>query len=218
MDLLSAVGLVTKRRADLFSQAKLLAEKTTDGPALEKRMALQSKVLVKGLRDKMMKWEEYERTVTDKTIISALAAVYLGAGEANPQAKMEKAWPSILGDMLPPLMEFLEETKVALDNGTILTGDQTEEFREGVGSWAGLVARVIRYLSTPVYSFFNLGEFFVRREQGNQEMKRYDRHDSRVCPECQNYAAQGWQPIGSLPMPGRDCRCYDRCRCSVEYR
>ena len=218
MDLLSAVGLVTKRRVDLFSQAKVLAEKTKTQPALEERMTTQSKVLVKGLRDKLMKWEEYERTLTDKTIVAALAAVYLGAGESQPQQKMERAWPTVIGDMLPPLMKFLEETRTAIDNGTILVGDSTENFREGVGSWAGLVSRVIRYLANPSYSFFALGDYYVRQGQGVREMRRVDRGDGRVCPDCQEFATEGWQPVGSLPMPGRDCQCYDRCRCRMEYR
>ena len=218
MELLSAVGLVTKRRATLLNQAKVIALKTKSQEALEERMTTQSKVLVKGLRDKLMKWEEYERAVTDKTLISALAAVYLGAGDADPDGKMEKAWPTVLGDMLPPLMEFLGETKEAIDSGSIMLGNQTEEFREGVASWRGLLTRLIRYLANPSYSFFKLGEFFVKREQGVREMRRINSGDGRVCPDCRLFSYVGWLPIGGLPMPGRQCRCHDRCRCGVEYR
>jgi hypothetical protein len=218
MELLSAVGQATKRRATLFNQAVVVAKKSKDQSTLEERMAVQAKVLVKGLRDKLMKWEEYERSVTDKTLISALASVYLGAGDSDPESKMEKAWPTVLGDMLPPLMEFLDETKGAIDGGTIMLGNQTEEFREGVGSWVGLVTRLIRYLANPSYSFFKLGEFYVKREQGYREMRRINKGDARVCPDCRLYSYVGWVPVGGLPMPGRQCRCYDRCRCGVEYR
>jgi len=218
MELLSAVGLVTKRRAILFNQAIIVAKKVKEQSALEERMASQSKVLVKGLRDKLMKWEEYERAVTDKTLISALASVYLGAGDSDPEGKMEKAWPTILGDMLPPLMEFLDETKDAIDSGVIMVGNQTEEFREGVGSWVGLLTRLIRYLANPSYSFFKLGEFYVKRDQGFREMRRVSQGDGRVCPDCRLFSYAGWLPLGGLPMPGRQCRCYDRCRCEVEYR
>ena len=218
MDLLSAVGMVTKRRPDYYGQAETLAKKTGSQEALEERMTKESKTLVKGLRDKQLKWGEYERSLMDKTLVSALAAVYLGAGDSNPKAKMEKAWPVIVGDMMPPLVKFLDETKKSLDNGTILLGSQTEDFREGVGSWLGLVGRVIRYIANPSYSFFDLGRLYVREEQGYKEMRRVDRHDSKVCPDCRNYAGQGWQPIGTLPMPGRECQCYDYCRCRVEYR
>jgi hypothetical protein len=255
MDLLSAVGLATKRRADLFAQAKKLAAKTKDEEKLEEFMKLQAKVLVKGLRDKQMRWEEYERTLTDKTLVTALAAVYLGAGESQPSQKMEKAWPTIVGDMLPPLLKFLEETKYNLDNGNLLLGDKTVDFEEfsfdeiappdeviqGDGTtpeeqewldqptppaatrprpmgWGSLLNRVIRYIANPAYSFFNAGQALVRQEQGYREMRRVDRGDGRVCQDCRRYTSQGWQPIGTLPMPGRECRCYDRCRCRVEYR
>ena len=63
--------------------------------------------LVKGYRDKLMKWEEYERTLIDKTLVSALAAVILGVGTDKPEQKLEKSWPVIVGDMLPPLLTFL---------------------------------------------------------------------------------------------------------------
>jgi len=218
MDLLSAIGMVTKRRPDYYGQAETLAKKTGSQEALEERMTKESKALVKGLRDKQLKWSEYERSLMDKTLVSALAAVFLGAGDSNPRAKMEKAWPTIVGDMMPPLVKFLDETKASIDNGTILIGDQTEDFREGVGSWLGLVARVVRYIANPSYSFFDLGKYYVREEQGYKEMRRIDRHDSRVCPDCRGYAEQDWQPLGTLPMPGRECQCYDRCRCRVEYR
>jgi len=102
MDLLSLVSTVTKRRGDYFSQAKTLARKYKSQPALEDNMLKEARAIVLALRDKQIKWEEYQRSLVDKTLISALAAVYLGAKDAQPQAKMEKAWPMIVGDMLPP--------------------------------------------------------------------------------------------------------------------
>jgi hypothetical protein len=38
------------------------------------------------------------------------------------------------------------------------------------------------------------------------------------CGDCLDYAARGWQPVGTLPVPGQACRCGSRCRCSIEYR
>ena len=207
-------------------------------------MFVEAKALVLALRDKQIKWEEYQRALVDKTLISALAAVYLGAKDARPSDKMEKAWPMIVGDMLPPLIKFLGETKARLDADVLRVGDTTVEFADfipddilddpdydtdspamqaainsGNGrSWPGLFARVVRYLATPTFSFFNLGEYFVRQEQGFTDMRRVAKKDKRTCPDCKGYDAAGWQPIGSLPMPGRGCRCYDRCRCEIQYR
>ena len=37
------------------------------------------------------------------------------------------------------------------------------------------------------------------------------------CPECVQYARLGWQPSGTLPMPGEASSCLYNCQCSVEY-
>jgi len=254
MDLLSMVGMATKRRADYFEQARTLANKYKTQPILEERMKAESKGLTKGLRDKLMRWDEYERTMLDKTLTSALAAVALGTKNDKSNEKMEKAWPIIVGDMLPPLAKFLAETKEYIDNGTLRLGDQTVDFAdydldgaipgainldvdelEGINpeeegiteakqgraigqTWAGLANRVSRYIANPVYAFFCLGEYMFAQDQGNKEMRRVARMDKRTCKDCKNYDLQGWQPIGSLPMPGKGCTCYDHCRCFIEYR
>ena len=251
------VGLATRQRDTYFRQAERLAKKYPDLGKLEARMEAEGRVIVKGLRDRQMKFDEYERALVDKTLTSALAAVYLGAGSGRPKEKMEKAWPSIVGDMLPPLNVFLKETKDYLDDGTLKYGDDSLDFadpdlnrvldvdpdldpdfpeewmdtspaeqasiettqKRAVGkTWPSLFGRVLRYVSSPAYSFFQLGVFMDKQDGGYKEMRRISRHDPRVCPDCKNYDASGWQPLGSLPMPGKGCRCYDRCRCRIEYR
>jgi hypothetical protein len=254
MDLLSMVGMATKRRSDFFSQAKTLAQKYKEQPILEERMKAESLGLVKGLRDKLMKWDEYERTMLDKTLVSALAACILGLKDNLTDQKLEKAWPIIVGDMLPPLTKFLAETKEYIDSGVLRLGDQTVDFADynllgavpgamdltvdeigGINpeeegaqeasqgraqgkSWPGLADRVSRYLATPTFAFFALGEYMVAQGQGFKEMRRIAHRDKKTCIDCKNYGEQGWAPIGELPIPGKGCRCYDRCRCSIEYR
>jgi hypothetical protein len=246
--------MATKRRADYFQQARSLAQKYKEQPRLEERMKAESLGLVKGLRDKLMKWNEYERTVLDKTLTSALASVYLGSKDNKPSERMEKAWPIIVGDMLPPLTTFLAETREYIDSGVLRLGDQTVDFsdynllgavpgamdlsideigginpeEEGVQeasqgraqgkSWPGLADRVSRYLATPTFAFYSLGEYMVAQDQGFKEMRRIARRDKKTCIDCKNYGEEGWAPIGELPMPGKGCRCYDRCRCGIEYR
>lgn len=217
MDLLSMVGMATKRRGDYFAQAEAQVKKFRSQEQLEEQMMHEASVLVKGLQNKQMRWEEYERSLLDKTLISALSAVYLGSKDNRPQEKMEKAWPTIVGDMLPPLHDFLVTTKDAIDSGNIMIGDGTQEFAE-IASWPGLLMRVIRYIANPSFSFFNLGQYYTHQDLGYKEMRRVPKLDSRTCPDCVNFGRLGWQPIGTLPMPGRQCRCYDRCRCSIEYR
>ena len=254
MDLLSTVGLATKRREDYFSQAKALAKKYKTQESLEDMMAKDAMVVVKGLRDRQMRWEEYERAMLDKTLISALAAVYLGAGDSTPDSKMRKAWPTIVGDMLPPLVKFLSETQKYIDNGTLRLGDKTIDFAdydfEGVvpdanslindallgtnpaeqgaieaaktaatgRTWPSLLGRVVRYIANPTYSFYNLGSYMRHQEQGYKEMRRTGLQDKQTCRDCARYHEANWQPIGTLPMPGKGCMCFDNCRCSIEYR
>ena len=246
MDLLSAVGTVTKRRPDYYGQAETLAKKTGSQEALEERMLKESKALVKGLRDQQLKWSEYERSLMDKTLVSALAAVYLGSKDSKPREKMETAWPTIVGDMLPPLVKFMSETETYLKDGTLRLGDNTLEFdeipeevmpdsflsdddpqlsgdkeanqgRAQGKTWPSLAGRVARYTATSTFAFLALGAFLVAQQVGNKQMRRVARHDKRTCPDCLRYDEMGWQPIGTLPMPGKGCRCYDRCRCRIEY-
>ena len=251
------VGLATRQRETYFKQAERLAKQFPDLSKLEQRMEAESRVIVKGLRDQQMKYDEYERALVDKTLTSALAAVYLGAADNRPKDKMEKTWPSLVGGMLPPLNVFLKETKDYIDQGILKYHDDSidfsssdlnqvlgvnEEFdpeypnewgdelpseqadvettqRSAIGkTWPSLFGRVTRYTSTPAYSFFSLGVFMDHQEKGYKEMRRSCRRDARTCPDCNSYDAAGWQPIGSLPMPGRGCRCWDRCRCHIDYR
>ena len=254
MDLLSLVSMATKRRSDFFSQAKTLARKYKEQPILEERMKAESLGLVKGLRDKLMKWGEYERTILDKTLVSALAACILGIKDDNLDRKLEKCWPIIVGDMLPPLTKFLAETKTYIDSGVLRLGDQTVDFAdygllgavpgaidlgveeiEGINpeeegiqealqqraqgrSWPALADRVSRYMATPTFTFYTLGEYMVAQDQGFKEMRRVSKQDKKCCADCKLYDGMGWRPIGELPMPGKGCRCYDRCRCFIEYR
>jgi hypothetical protein len=254
MDLLSMVGMATKRRSDYFKQAETLARKYKEQPRLEERMRAESLGLVKGLRDKLMRWDEYERTMLDKTLTSALAACILGIKNDTTNQKLEKVWPIIVGDMLPPLIKFLSETKEYIDSGALRLGDQTVDFAdydllgaipgaidldvdelEGINpseegtleasqqraqgrTWPSLADRVSRYLATPTFSFFTLGEYMVAQDLGYKEMRRVAKADKKTCVDCKNYGEQGWAPIGELPMPGKGCRCYDRCRCYIEYR
>lgn len=246
MDLLSLVGQTTKRKGELISQAKDLAKKVKTQSRLERSMSSESKALVKSLRDKQIRWEEYSRSLVQKTLESALCSVYLGSEGLNVDRRLEEAWPTIIGDMLPPLVKFLAETKYRIDSGILLVGDQISDFAD-IGdledlpeellnedieeyepdgededkkgkTWKGLFYRVERYLSTPVYSFMALGLHLTRTSQGYKEMRRIPKKDKRTCDDCRNFAELGWQPIGSLPLPGRKCQCYDRCRCIIQYR
>lgn len=249
MDLLSLVGQITKRRGDLITQAEKLAQQAKSQGRLEAKMEEVARGLVKALRDGEVRWEEYSRSLIDNTLTAALAAVYLGASGSKPKSRMEEAFPTIVGDMVPPLKNFLDQTEDALNKGVLLVGDKALEFADGdlfedayypedsdesallalpesgppeqrrrKMTWPGVYSRVKRYVSSPTFSFHALGEALVKKDQGFKQMRRVAKKDPRTCPDCIRFERQGWQPIGSLPMPGKQCRCFDRCRCFIEYR
>ena len=53
-------------------------------------------------------------------------------------------------------------------------------------------------------------------DKGNEEEQRI-LHAAESCVDCIQYAALGWQPIGSLPKIG-DSQCRSRCRCTMSFR
>lgn len=221
MDILSLTGEVTRRRNDYFSQAENLAKREGDLEKLESRMKRDSLFLVKSLGKEQIRREEFFRTLTDKTLISALAAVYLATKENFPKAKMEKAWPTLIGSILPPLVNFRKDIEKNMEEGTLVAWEGNQFDFSAMGriiTWSGLATRVIRYLANPSHSFFSLGEFLVKEEQGFRLMRRVPRFDGKTCEDCLQFGRMGWQPMGTLPMPGQKCSCYDRCRCRMEYK
>ena len=43
-------------------------------------------------------------------------------------------------------------------------------------------------------------------------------HARDHCPDCIKYAFMGWQPLGTLPVPGEKSVCRANCRCTMEFR
>ena len=52
-------------------------------------------------------------------------------------------------------------------------------------------------------------------DRGNQ-LERRILHAAESCADCIQYAALGWQPIGTLPRIGQS-QCRTNCRCTFEY-
>lgn len=42
--------------------------------------------------------------------------------------------------------------------------------------------------------------------------------DAEHCSDCLGYYDRGWQPVGSLPVPGQQSQCLTYCRCNMLYR
>ena len=85
-------------------------------------------------------------------------------------------------------------------------------------SWEGVEFRLGNYLAAPVYSWYTQGEMANKQRTGFKEMSRECVCDKKTCRDCRNWAAMGWQPIGTLPLPGDRCQCLFNCRCGIDYR
>jgi len=239
MDFLSYVAGLTKRKPEILKQVKDVAEKTKTVEGLEEAMSKMSSSLVSAIREGKINSSEFFRSIADQLLIGSLAAVHLGSKGSKPDQTVEAEFPYAV-TRLQPLSKFyvdflhfqnsdnFEEEEWG---GTSINAD--DEYygmdEDGFGSegddpsappasWGGVEQRVNRYLTTPVYGWYNRGEMRKNSRLGYKEMRRVTRKDKRVCPDCVSYEQQGWKPIGSLPSPGVECRCYDRCRCFIEYR
>lgn len=56
----------------------------------------------------------------------------------------------------------------------------------------------------------------IAAEKGNTQERRI-LHAAESCDDCIEYAALGWQPIGSLPAIG-DSQCRSNCKCTTEFQ
>lgn len=83
-------------------------------------------------------------------------------------------------------------------------------------SEAQIEARLQMYVSHGNVSF-NAGEQALHAETGATEMRR-ELNPAEHCFDCVALSAQGWQPMGALPLPGDGSECRANCACSVEYR
>lgn len=82
-----------------------------------------------------------------------------------------------------------------------------------------LNGRAISRMRLYLYAEWGTMEGFInqqRQAQGYTEERRV-LGQADHCPDCIAYAAQGWQPIGTLPRIG-DSVCVTNCQCIFEYR
>lgn len=55
-------------------------------------------------------------------------------------------------------------------------------------------------------------------QDAGKSLERRVLHPAEHCEDCIQYAAQGWQSIGTFPPPGLGSRCMHGCRCSMEWK
>lgn len=91
-----------------------------------------------------------------------------------------------------------------------------QDVADGKLTTAQIAARANLYANHAQVSFWRARRA-TRLDAGfTQERRRLG--VAEHCPDCQGYAAQGWQRIGTLPEPGVDSVCRANCKCTLEYR
>jgi hypothetical protein len=239
MELLTFIGQAARRKDSFLERAERLAEAHKTLEKLEEEMTQRADALTRKLRLEKITFSEFQRAVAEDTLVSSLAATILGA--KGTTSLSDSAYAETMGQM-QYLWKFFADIQAAMSSGKIKYGAEEASFDEAeevegqileeipqealtptVGlaipaTWRGINERVKRYLVTPVYRWFNSGVMARRQGLGAKEMRRVATRDKRVCADCLNYDALGWQPIGSLPVPGTRCQCLDRCRCRIDYR
>jgi hypothetical protein len=237
VELLAFIGQAARRKRDYIERAENLADSTKTLEKLEEEMSERAKALSRKLALSKITFAEFQRAAAEGTLISSLAATHLGRGKRTELS--DAAYAEAMGQM-QYLWKFFEDIKKALSEGKIEYGKvdfaasdeieeeilgfipeeklDTEPGKSTPATWSGIQTRLNRYLVTPAYRWFNAGEMARRRELGASEMRRIAKRDKRCCRDCLDYDAAGWQPIGTLPVPGTRCRCLDRCRCRLDFR
>lgn len=90
------------------------------------------------------------------------------------------------------------------------------EIQMGTLTPAQIKARASLYANATRVGYWD-GQTAAFRAAGFTEERRV-LNPAEHCGDCIGYAAQGWQPLGSLPEPGTQSVCQRNCRCTKEYR
>lgn len=91
----------------------------------------------------------------------------------------------------------------------------TADLRAGLPLDGRFLLRVKRYAQAARPTYHAI-ERRVADEGGNDE-ERSTTHPADHCGECPAVEARGWQPIGTLPLPG-ERECGSGCKCTMSYR
>jgi hypothetical protein len=91
----------------------------------------------------------------------------------------------------------------------------SRQIEKGNLSEGQITARANQYLQA-VWSFYNAATREAHKSAG-YSWERRNINSKHPCPQCPEYAALGWQPLGTLPHIGQQCDCQANCKCSFEF-
>jgi hypothetical protein len=139
---------------------------------------------------------EYHSRMVDTLMMAHAVQGRLGFGPWLQDAEDE------LLESLNDQLDYLQEMVAQMEAGTV-TPAQAEERSGRYGANGGIT--------------FNRGLAYVAFIVGTAYEQRFLGNCSPHCQDCVDYAAQGRQPIGTLPKPREQCRCGPNCCCRLEF-
>lgn len=94
-----------------------------------------------------------------------------------------------------------------------------QDILEGKITLPQALSRVNGYVGSARTQFFAAERDRIRPSStGVMVIERRHMGNAIHCSDCINYYDLGWQPVGTLPLPGEDSVCRDQCRCGISYR
>jgi len=241
MDLLSYLGQLSRRKDTLMERAQDLLSEHKTVEKMEEEMTRRNGALVARLRENRIRFSEFQRIAADETVTASAAGLMLGLKNQKLNSVRWAEATKILvylwryfevvekaekeGRLAEPKYaewEDLDLDDIDPDDLDILIDEMGDDWdinsAQVPASWDGVESRLNRYTSSPIYGMAAAGTMGLNQSLGFSSMMRVCRNDKRSCEDCITWDGMGWRPIGSLPPPGQGCRCYDNCRCYVDYK
>lgn len=149
--------------------------------------------------DGKITYQEWKMGLATKTKQSTIQLYVLGKGGKEQLTPKDKGK---MGGMLNYQMSKLDNFAYQVKRGEV--------------SPAQLAARSELYIQKSREAFEE-GKRESHKSNGYNWEKRII-NSKEQCSDCIEYAARGWQPIGTLPRPCSQCQCKANCRCSLKYK
>lgn len=170
--------------------------------------------LVNGSKDRMIGWTNKMRDglididAWHTNITRELTSLHIAGGIAASGGleEFDDNMRTVVAERLDVQFDYLEGMVEDVRDGQQDTGD-------------GLDRRVKMYAEAGRGTYEDVQrESQEEPEDGDEEVweRRIRDFEADSCEDCIEYAAMGWQPLGTLPLIG-DSQCMVRCRCRFIY-
>jgi hypothetical protein len=124
MDLLTFVGVASRRKESYEERARDLASSYSSLEGLEEEMEERAEKLALRLKESRVTFSEFRRAVAEDTLVSSLAALMLG--RENDENLPQNAFMEAMGQM-KYLWNFFDDIKLSLDSDRLSDSDSFEE-------------------------------------------------------------------------------------------